>query len=67
MIQKRQYSKLWVNGFKNFFLVFFALRYPLILINKYILLCILSVAESTEPSIYTRGTTFWNLPEVDGT
>ena len=53
--------------FQKFFLVYFALRDPLILINEYILLCILSVAESTEPSIYTTGTTFWNLPEVDGT
>jgi hypothetical protein len=50
--------------FQKFFLVYFALRDPLILINEYILLCILSVAESTEPSIYTTVTTFWNLPEV---
>jgi hypothetical protein len=52
---------------QKFFLVYFALRKLLILINKYVLLCILSVAESTELSINTTGTTFWNFPEVDGT
>ena len=51
--------------FQKFFSIYFALRNPVILINEYILLRILSVVESTKHRIYTTGATFWNLPEIE--
>jgi hypothetical protein len=39
--------------FQKFFSIYFALRNPLILINEFILLRIVSVAEGNEYSIHT--------------